>query len=652
MEKRPNWHENVFFGLHYDLHPAEDDTELGRETTYEHIRAELEKVKPDFVQYDCKGHEGFSGYATEIGTPSPGIVNDALAIWRQVTRDMGIPLSIHYSGVWNTVAVSQHPEWAQVGANGERHKDHTCNTSDYTGSLMIPHLLEVIDRYDIDGMWIDGDNWATAPCWCDRCCSLFREETGQGVPKGEGESGWDEWLAFHRRNFEEHMHKVADAVHERKPSCLVCSNWMYSVRQPDPVTVEVDYLSGDFSRSFGAERAAAEARFLDSRGMAWDLMAWGFFTRTGHEGWTFKSVPHLCQEAAIVLANGGNLSIYDQPERSGRLIGWHQDRMAKVAAWCRERQNISQNTVAIPQVAVLHSSSHYYRNNIPSFNLGSGAYPVEGALHALLENGYPVDILDESAFLKRSGEYPMIVVPEQTHLPLQIVEAVRAYVEDGGRLLISGAHLAGDWDSFLGVKKGSIAPTGLEGYNYLPAEEGAVTVRGGWQAVTLEDAGEVAPLLQSRDPLLDKSGYPAATEVSRGKGKAVAIFGPIFTHFYETHYPGLREFLGKMVQALSPELIVSLEAAPRVEISLRRQGDRLLVHLVNRGTDHPLSPRNHAVENVPPVGPIGLQVRLDEKPKKVYLSPDAGGLDWKWENGSLVGTLEHLDIHNVIVIES
>ena len=105
-----NWHEDAFFGLHYDFHAQATDTELGRETTYEHIRAMLEKVQPDFVQYDCKGHAGYTSYPTKVGSPSPGIVNDALMIWRQVTRDMGVPLSIDYSGVWDTRAIE---EWIQ-----------------------------------------------------------------------------------------------------------------------------------------------------------------------------------------------------------------------------------------------------------------------------------------------------------------------------------------------------------------------------------------------------------------------------------------------------------------------------------------------------------------------------------------------------------
>ncbi len=318
-----NWHEDAFFGLHYDLHPNAGDTELGRETTYEHIRAELEKVHPDFVQYDCKGHPGYAGYPTKVGSPSPGIVNDALKIWRQVTRDMGIPLSIHYSGVWDTRAIELHPEWARIQADGSRDPNNTCPLSRYTEDLLIPQLLEVIENYQIDGMWVDGECWASYPCYCEQCKSEYKKRTGkEAIPMNAQEDGWQDWLAFHRKLFVEHVAQYTEAIHAKYPNVLVCSNWMYSVRMPEEITVPVDYLSGDFDPSFGAERASAEARFIGSRGKTWDLMAWSFL-RTGNQLWTTKTTPHLCQEVSTVLAQGGAVFIYDQPQRSGRLTGWH-----------------------------------------------------------------------------------------------------------------------------------------------------------------------------------------------------------------------------------------------------------------------------------------------------------------------------------------
>ncbi len=131
-----NWHMGVFFGVHHDLHAREDDTELGAALTHEHLRRELEKVKPDFVQCDCKGHPGYASWPTEVGTPSPGIVNDALRIHRDVTRELGIPLVVHYSGVWNSLAVEQNPDWACVPPDPATAAAASANGSATTASML------------------------------------------------------------------------------------------------------------------------------------------------------------------------------------------------------------------------------------------------------------------------------------------------------------------------------------------------------------------------------------------------------------------------------------------------------------------------------------------------------------------------------------
>jgi hypothetical protein len=48
--------KDCFFGIHLDLHPAKDDTVLGHDVTESMIESFLASVKPDYVQYDCKGH--------------------------------------------------------------------------------------------------------------------------------------------------------------------------------------------------------------------------------------------------------------------------------------------------------------------------------------------------------------------------------------------------------------------------------------------------------------------------------------------------------------------------------------------------------------------------------------------------------------------
>ncbi|MCX5771077.1 MAG: hypothetical protein NTZ09_12520 [Candidatus Hydrogenedentes bacterium] len=642
-----NWHADAFFGLHYDLHPNEQDTELGRETTYEHIREQLEKVKPDFVQYDCKGHPGWSGYPTEVGSPSPGIVNDALRIWRDVTRDMGIPLSIHYSGVWDTRAIQLHPDWANIGPDGKPNANNTCPLSPYTEELMIPQLLEVVEKYDLDGMWIDGENWASQPCYCERCKGEFTRRTGIGtVPTKPSEEHWADWLEFHRALFVEHVTKYTNAVHAKDPAVMVCSNWMYSVRQPEPIAAPIDYISGDFDPSFGADRACAEARFISNRGKPWDLMAWSFL-RTGDLPWVTKTVPHLCQELSVVMAQGGATFIYDQPQRSGRLTGWHQDILGQVAAFCRKRQPYSHKTQTIPQVALLHSQSFFYRNNQPLFNFAKANQPMEGALHALLENGYSVDILNEDDLVARMGEYPLVVVPEQEGLPPAVSQALEAYVQGGGRLLLTGSHVARQHGELAGVEpvQGSLTD------GYVPAGNGCTSAGAVWQKVTRTTSTEIAPLLDRQEPELNQAETPAATLRPVGSGRVAAIHGDVFRSYYAGHYPGLREFVGDVVQVLDTPGLARVHGPWWIEMSARKKDGRTLIQFVNRSSSGPLSPNRHMVEDVPNTGPFTVAVPVKEKPARCYMAPDETGLNWSWKDGVLTAEISGLAIHNVLVIE-
>lgn len=648
-----NWHHHVFFGLHYDLHATVQDTDLGRAVTPDLLFQAWDQIRPDWVQCDCKGHPGYTSWPTRTGYASPGIVRDALQVHREVTRALGIPLVMHYSGIWDEAAVHHHPDWARVNASGRREPGRACPRSDYLARLLIPQMLELIDTYDVDGFWVDGDLWATAPCYCERCRSAFRRETGLSEPpRAPGQPGWEWWLAFHRRTYEEYVRAYVEAVHRRKPTCLVCVNWLYSVRHPDPVTLPVDFLSGDFSHAWGLERAIAEARFLASRGLPWNLMAWGFTTGENlWGGWHFKTVAHLCQEVAEVLANGGAVCVYVHPPRDGHLVRWEHAVLAEVAAFCRARQAASHHTESVPQAVVLHSQSHYYAHNEPLYGLAQAHQPMEGALHALLDAGYHVDLHNEDGLLATLERYPLVVVAEQEPLPDRVGEALERYVLAGGRLVLSGAHLA---RQPLLARLAGVEPQGSprEGFHFLPVGRAAVTVAGPWQPVRL--VGKSAawlPLLGGPEPDRDAVGTPAVTARSVGAGQVVAIHGPLFAAYYRTHYPRLRQLLTALFRRLWERPLVRLEAPGPVHLTLRRQPGRLLVHLLNRGADPPLSPRNVMVERVPPVGPVVVTVHLDAPPEAVTVVPGETALAWTWRAGELRARLETVGLHAALVVQ-
>lgn len=660
-----NWHDNVFFGLHFDIHATQKDILLGKCVTEKHLIEQFEKIKPDFVQCDCKGHPGVASYPTKIGVAAKGIVKDALKVWRGATKKMGIPLVMHYSGVWDTAALALHPEWGRVDSDGVVSTDNTCPLSDYTDKYMVPQLEEIITGYEVDGFWVDGENWASSPCYCDKCRALFTEKAGtEKAPTNKDEANWLEWLSFSRDNFVDHVRRYTQAIHKVSKTCTSCSNWMYTVRQPDDITVDIDYISGDFAWTWSCANAAMEARFMDSRDKKWDLMAWAFTSYGPMDSWVFKTVPAICQEASVVMSCGGAVTIYDTPNRWGTLVDWHMSDLADVAKFCRARQQYCQDTKSVPQAVIIHTKEHYYANSSPLYNFGQATRQLEGALHLFMENNIHTDIISgdkaikpSSVGVKEISKYPLCIVPEQQNLTDELVITLKEYVKQGGHLIVTGIEQSRKFEDILGVYfidgevvkgRNDIANLSLEvGRRTVPiiGELGNVAVRN-------KDAQITIPILDSRDAgeFKNETGFLFSSTKDYGNGKVVGIYMDICEKHYLSHYPQMRTLFGNIIEQLNIESLIKVTAPARVCVSVREKNDNLYVNFVNLGCDHPTTPHNTIIENVPDVNNISARIKLDKCPKSVTLAPDNSSVDWSYEQGYFTANISRVGIHDILVV--
>ncbi len=646
-KKGPVPRKDAFFGLHFDLHPQKADTSLGADVSEENIAALLERVRPDFVQYDCKGHAGYTGYPTSVGWASPGIVRDSLAVWRRVTKERGVPLFIHYSGVWDSKAIEEHPDWARIDALGRRDPNATSVFGPYVDELLIPQLKEVTAAYDIDGLWVDGECWAVQLDYSPAALKAWRDRANlAAAPKGRSEPLWLEWKMFQREAFENYLCHWVEALHAHHPKLQITSNWMYTTFAPKPVVADLDFLSGDYSPSLSLDRARVEARYLASTDKPWDLMAWGF-DRGREQGWSLKSSLHLQQEAAVVLMQGGGFQVYNQPTRRGYLIPAVIEQLGQVADFCRERQALSHKSRTVPQVALLLSETSLWDKMDRVFSPWNGEFDeLEGALHALLELHYSVDILAEHQLQQRLPDYSLVVVPDAHRLSPSFHDALLEYVRAGGALLLLGARSARLYEPVLGVRfvgEPSAAVTELA------TPDGPVAVNGPWQAVEPTTALPAAFRYPTRD--FRREGSVAATTVSLGKGKITAVFGPLALAFFRGHHPGLRLFFGDLAAALLPAPKVKVEGPPTLDIALRQTRDgRLCLHLLNR-SNFPVPDRYNFISDIPSIGPIKVTLRLDAKPKVVRLMPEGQKLSWAWRDSLLEAIIPSLHIHGMLVVD-
>ncbi|HEY3342423.1 MAG TPA: hypothetical protein VGK81_10410, partial [Anaerolineae bacterium] len=261
-----------------------------------------------------------------------------------------------------------------------------------------------------------------------------------------------------------------------------------------------------------------------------------------------------------------------------------------------------------------------------------------------------VDVLNEGALMNRMSEYPVIVVAEQTHLPQVLKDALVAWVRQGGKLMLTGAQTASEFDAqTLGV---AVIGGPEEAAYHVPVGEGAVILRGEWLRVKPLKNVKVLSALLPGDETTERFADPvAATLVTRGEGYIAAIYGPVMAMYQDYRYGRIRDFFGKAMHALTGVMPVELDAPPWVQIVVRQKPEQLIVHLINTSSANPLSQASPLIEAVPLVGPLTLRVQVGRLPRAVTLSPVEAPMDWSWRAGVVTARLETLHIHTALVID-
>lgn len=638
-----------YWGLHFDLHPQPTDTSLGADISEENIADLLDRVKPDFVQYDCKGHVGYLGYPdSEVGPSAPGIVNDSLRMWRKLTAERDMALAIHFSGVWDSQAVQENPEWAALDAQKNSNGNATSVFGPYVDERMIPQLKEVITRYDLDAAWVDGEGWATMLDYSPMALAAWEEQTGfTKAPTSREDEHWYEWKMFQRRAYEAYLRHWVDELHEAFPDVQVTSNWMYTTHSPKPVDVPIDFLSGDYSHGQSLYRVRPDARLLSNNNMPWDLMAWGFHRGPGLH-WTIKPAQQLMQEACVVIMQGGGFQVYHQPTRSGYVVEPIIRQLEAVGDFVRRRESFSHGTTTVPQVGVFLSAETYFDQSDRVFAPWGGEYNnLNAVLYALLRNQYSVDVLADHQLEEVIEEYPVIVIPTLSRLNAEMKDRFVKYVEEGGSLVLLGTDTVSFFDDdLLGITRLQEQPQTVS--TEVAVGESIVNMNGEWLAVSTDGSRSLLSRYATRDTRKESS--IAATIHSYGKGKVLAFYGPYASHMHQGHVPQLVDAMDVLMQeAFDP--LVKIDSPPWIECALRKDDDgRLVIHLLNTA-GAPTSDQYGYVDDIPPVGPITIYARMDKEPSDVQWLPDGGRYFYSWGNGILTVELPGVHIHGAVVIE-
>ncbi|HAQ17949.1 MAG TPA: hypothetical protein DCR40_01795 [Prolixibacteraceae bacterium] len=636
---------DCFFGVHFDLHASEDITDAGRTLTPEMVDTFLTKVRPDFIQIDCKGHPGITSYPTKVGYHVKGFQKDPLKLWREVTEKNKVALFMHYSGVWDGKACTEHPDWAIVKANGEKSTQKTSFFSPYLDQLMIPQLKELSGEYHVDGAWVDGECWAVEPDYSEKAIQEWTRRTGfTTVPKTKNDPNYAEYIEYNRSLFRDHMRKYINAIHEFDPNFQITSNWAYSSLMPEKVEINVDFLSGDVTPQNGVFRSAFEARCLAPQGKPWDLMAWGFSWNGAKMPMSDKSIIQLKQEAAEIMAMGGGVQFYFQQNRDLSLKPWLAGKLSEIGNFCRERQTYCHKAIAVPQVALLYPTKSYLKNSSSAYSFPTDN--LQATLYALLDNQLSVEVMMEHNLSGKMSRYPVIVIPECDYIDPALLIELHEYAQNGGNLLIIGAETSGIFARELGIQS---ANTTDEKTWFISAANRLGGVSSKIRSVELGSDSKVISSFYNSNDYRDQSKTVASSIRQVGKGKIAAIYFNAGTAYSQYKTPIIRDFIAETLARLSPEKMIEVTGSHLVHVAVNKLKGKIMINLINVAGEH-TNQAAIAYDEIPPITDLTVTIKSAAKPAKIILQPEGKEMQFSWSNGKSSVLIPKLGIHSILEI--
>jgi hypothetical protein len=649
-QKTPLRRANSFFGLHFDFHASKNDTLVGKTLTEGMIDSLLNAVKPDFIQVDCKGHPGVTSYPTKIpaGTHVKSFEKDPLVLFRKVTRKHGVALYVHYSGVWDDAALVKHPEWAAYEANGKASTQKTSVHSRYVDDLMIPQLKEIAD-YGIDGVWVDGDCWATILDYSPKAIEAFTKKTGiTTIPKSPQEPHFQAFKDFNRQSFLDYVARYTDELHRYKPTFQVASNWAFSSFMPEPVSLNVDFMSGDLQPMNGVGSALFESRILATQSRVykkpWDLMSWGF--NTNYDGnHSLKTSLNLNQEAAEVMAVGGGFQCYFTQNDDASIRVQEVQTMAELAKFARARQPFTQGAVAIPQIALLNSLASYRKYNHKVYS-NSLIEPTRGVLGALMNAQNAVEIVSEHHIKGKLSQYPLIVIPEWNYLEEDFLKELKSYVQNGGNLLVIGSGALHNFKDELQIE--SIGNPKKERF-WVNINQRLGLVNDSLQNVRLKADNQVFGSFHFNQDIRFPKGV-AASMTNYGKGKIAGVYFNFGRSYYNFQSPELRDFLNQIIAQLFPNPIAKISGSKLIHVTVNDLKGKTTINLINAGGQYN-SNKIVTYDELPPLTNLNLSIRLAQKPKTIMQQPENIALPFTYQNNTATVKIPKLEIHSIIVVE-
>jgi hypothetical protein len=353
-----------------------------------------------------------------------------------------------------------HPEWEMRGADGKP-IGRFCYNSGYLEAMK--QIVAEQLAYGIDGFHIDMVDQGFGPpygCWCEACRAEFERQHGQPMPKGATwDEAWDKMLEFRYRSSE----RFQKALYAHIKSINPCASVDYNYHGNPPFSFEVgqrpvqhagngDFITGETGVwGFSALTVGLNAAFYRAAVPPQRVqVAMQRGVRMYHDQ-TTRPLTDLRWELLTLLAHGAFVTMVDKTGFDGRLDPLAYERIGAAFKEVHARRaHFGQRPVAEVGLYFSSRTRDWMGREKPADYFQS----FQGAHKALVHEHIPYGVvLDENVTLETLGRFPIVMLPNAAILSEREVGLLRRYVEDGGKLLVTGQ--SGQFDALGKPRAGS-----------------------------------------------------------------------------------------------------------------------------------------------------------------------------------------------------
>lgn len=539
----------------------------------------------------------------------------------------------------------------------------TCINAGYRNDeLALPVINEVLDSYDIDGIFFNQPNYEL--CYCDTCKNKYYNTYGKELPENP-ESFEKDWTST---CVKDNIDKIYKTVKLKKPEIPVILYYnLYKDNLNDRIAT--------------ADMICTEPQ---------DILSLGY-----------REIPQFWKPA-LCIKMGHTLDNYPKPFgiiHSCPGMDWRHTGLptAEYMFWMSQipangghiwhsitgfNDTISDKRIikSVSDINHMIQRSENHMNHAKSLAqtllLWNAQASTEGWAEGLINTQVLFDIMDNYQItLEKLKKYKIVIIPENYIFTEKTASLIKNYVYDGGNIIVegtTGSDLIPILD-VIGIENNIISSEYLAA-SYLKFEGSENMLQKGFESTPLiahrgvvgyckpkKDTKVLATLIPPFAPLdavgapperasilTKQTGLPLVTLHEYGNGSALFLpfqLSMLVREFkLNEHYQLIKNCVNML---LGKDKIFSMDSVNGLQAVMYKKDKNLLIHLVNGIGQRPLA------VNVP-YHNLSFSVKLDENIQinSVYSCIGGKTVEYSVEDNMLNCTLDTLDVWDMIVIET